>query len=310
MVLQMLADIVSKNGNLLLNFPPRPDGTLDDDELKILAEMAAWMPINGEAIFGTRPWKVFGEGPHGVKGGGFNEGRLKYTAEDIRFTTRGKTLYALALGWPTDGKLKVRSLATPAGKVEGVSMLGSKERLRWTQEGDALVVEVPKVKPCDHVYVLKIAGRDLKPAPIPPPSPAPPIQPGADGRIVLPAIKADLEGPTPNYDEGKDNIGWWGSSDDYVSWAFEVVRPGRYVVEITYSCANGREGSQFVVAVGEQALTGTSTPTGSWSDHQTVKLGTITIDKAGPATLTVKPKAPPEWKVIGLRSVTLTPEAP
>ena len=106
----MLADIVSKNGNLLLNFPPRADGTLDDDELKILARMAAWMPVNGEAIFGTRPWKVFGEGTVKVKGGGFNEDKLKYTAQDIRFTTKGEVLYAIALGWPEDGKLLVRRL--------------------------------------------------------------------------------------------------------------------------------------------------------------------------------------------------------
>ena len=103
LVLQMLADIVSKNGNLLLNLPPRPDGSLDDDELKTLAELAKWMPVNGEAIFGTRPWKVFGEGPSRVDSGGFNEGKLRYTSRDIRFTTKGRNLYALVLDWPEDG---------------------------------------------------------------------------------------------------------------------------------------------------------------------------------------------------------------
>ena len=97
-VIQMLCDIVSKNGNLLLNFPPRPDGTLDDDELKILAGMAAWMPVNGEAIFGTRPWKVYGEGARKIRSGLFNEDSLRYTAKDIRFTTKGPVLYAIAAG--------------------------------------------------------------------------------------------------------------------------------------------------------------------------------------------------------------------
>ena len=165
LVIQMLADIVSKNGNLLLNFPPRPDGTLDDDELKILDEMAAWMPTNGEAIFGTRPWKVFGESPRKIKGGMFNEGTLRYTAQDIRFTTKGDVLYAIALGWPEDGRLLVRSLAAPAGKIDSVALLGSSDRLAWSQQGDGLAVTLPKKRPCQYACVLKIAGRDLKPAP-------------------------------------------------------------------------------------------------------------------------------------------------
>src|SRR5208337_5303271 len=116
-VIQMLCDIVSKNGNLLLNFPPRPDGTLDDDELKILDGMAAWIAVNGEAIYGTRPWKVFGEGAGKLQGGMFNEGNLHYTSQDIRFTTKGEVLYAITLGWPEDGKLCIHSLATSAGKI-------------------------------------------------------------------------------------------------------------------------------------------------------------------------------------------------
>jgi alpha-L-fucosidase len=167
MILQMLADIVSKNGNMLLNFPPAPDGSLDDDELKILAELAEWMPINGEAIFGTRPWAVFGEGPSKVeKGENFNEGKLQYSAKDIRFTTKGESLYALVLGWPTDGKLIVKSLATPAGKISGVTLLGSADHLVWTQTNEGLVVTLPEQKPCEHVFALKIGGSHLQPAPV------------------------------------------------------------------------------------------------------------------------------------------------
>ena len=166
MVLQMLADIVSKNGNLLLNFPPRPDGTLDGDELKILAELAAWMPVNGEAIFGTRPWKVFGEGSSRVKSGGFNEGALRYTAHDIRFTTKGDKLYALALGWPADRRLVIRSLAASAGTISTVDLLGHAGKLDWTQTGDGLIVTMPEQKPCDHVFALKIMGADLRPVPV------------------------------------------------------------------------------------------------------------------------------------------------
>jgi alpha-L-fucosidase len=159
----MLADIVSKNGNLLLNFPPRPDGTLDDEERKILAELAAWMPVNGEAIFGTRPWKVFGEGPSRVQSGGFNESKLCYTARDIRFTRKDGTLYALALAWPADGRLVIRSLASSAGKVSAVHLLGHAGKLDWTQTGDGLIVTMPEQKPCAHVFTLKIAGAEFEP---------------------------------------------------------------------------------------------------------------------------------------------------
>ena len=84
----MLVDIVSKNGNLLLSIPVRGDGTIDDDEVAFLHSMANWMAVNGEGIFGTRPWKIYGEGPTQVSGGMFNEQKVHYTAEDLRFTTK------------------------------------------------------------------------------------------------------------------------------------------------------------------------------------------------------------------------------
>jgi alpha-L-fucosidase len=102
----MLVDIVSKNGNLLLNVVLRPDGSLDPEVETMLHQLADWTAVNGEAIYGTRPWLVFGEGPTQVKGGAFKED-FTYTAQDIRFTTKGKTLYAIALGWPDDGKFVI-----------------------------------------------------------------------------------------------------------------------------------------------------------------------------------------------------------
>jgi len=102
--IQMLVDIVSKNGNLLLNVVQRPDGSLDPEAEQMLKEMADWIAIHGEAIYSTRPWQVYGEGPVRTKGGHFKED-FKYTAKDIRFTTKGKTLYAVALGWPEDGEV-------------------------------------------------------------------------------------------------------------------------------------------------------------------------------------------------------------
>ena len=155
-VVQMLADIVSKNGNLLLNFPLRSDGTLDAPQEKIVAELTEWTRLNAEAIFGTRPWRLFGEGAAPVAGGHFNEDKQRYTAEDIRFTTRDGKLYAIALAWPESGKLTIKSLA--GATVGSVKMPGSPDALKCTRDAEGLVVELPATRPCDHAFVLRIEG--------------------------------------------------------------------------------------------------------------------------------------------------------
>jgi len=161
-VIKMLIDIVSKNGNLMLNIPVRGDGTIDDDESQVLAGLAAWMPANQEAIFGTRPFTDFGEGAPDVKGSAnFNENAARpYTAEDIRFTTKGRTLYAFALAWPAAGKVTIRTLAKGGagypGEVAKVELLGSKGALTFARDATGLVVNLPAQKPHDYAYALKI----------------------------------------------------------------------------------------------------------------------------------------------------------
>jgi alpha-L-fucosidase len=164
-VIHMLADIVSKNGNLLLNIPLKHNGTIDPEAEKVLADLGDWMTVNGEAIYGTRPWKVFGEGL--TQGGGhFNEDGQRYGARDIRFTTRGDDLYALVLGWPADGLVRVRSLARDAGTVTRVSLLGRDGELRWTQTQAGLEVQLPTQRAIEYAFALKIRGSGLRPAPL------------------------------------------------------------------------------------------------------------------------------------------------
>jgi len=168
-VIGMLVDIVSKNGNLLLNIPVRGDGTIDSDETAFLHEMAAWMAVNGEGIFATRPWKIYGEGPSltteqekGRFGGLKDVSGKPYTAQDIRFTASkdGHTLYAVALGWPADGKLVVKSLAKNSplggGEIQGVKLLGGKTKLSFTQDETGLAISLPAEKPCDYAFVFAI----------------------------------------------------------------------------------------------------------------------------------------------------------
>jgi len=147
-VIGMLADIVSKNGNLLLNIPVRGDGTIDEKEEAVLEGIAAWMDVNKQAIFGTRPWKIFGEGPasEGVAltAQGFNEGKGKpFTAEDVRYTTKGNDLYALVLG-PPKGPIKMPALGKSAAlldkKIASIQQLGATVPPTWNQEDTALVI--------------------------------------------------------------------------------------------------------------------------------------------------------------------------
>lgn len=161
-IIQMLVDIVSKNGNLLINIVQTPEGDLEPDMLNTLNEIGKWTAANGEGIYGSRPWKVFGERPvnaTSVKAGNFNEGQVKYTAEDIRFTSNGKKLYAFLLGTPT-GDIRIKPLGKSSAintqKISSVSLLGSKEKIQWQQEADALVIKKPMDLPTWKVLGFRI----------------------------------------------------------------------------------------------------------------------------------------------------------
>jgi alpha-L-fucosidase len=164
-VIHRLCDIVSKNGNLLLSIPVRGDGSIDSDERAVLESLAEWMARNGEAIHGTRPWRSFGEGPTQVAGGMFNEGQGQaFTAEDVRFTTKAGALYAIALGSPRFGPLRIRSLAQGSalapGEVAGVEVLGV-GAVPFTRSRKGLEVQVPEGLAGAPAIVVKILGQGL-----------------------------------------------------------------------------------------------------------------------------------------------------
>lgn len=160
-VIRMLADIVSKNGNLLLNVVLYPDGSLPPESQALLADLAAWMAINSEAIHGTRPWRIHGEGPTNTAAGAFQED-VAYTSADIRFTTRGDVLYAISLGQP-QGRVAIASLGRDAGHesraVHQIYLLGHPQALEFRQTGAALVVDMPAQSPSLHAAAFKISFR-------------------------------------------------------------------------------------------------------------------------------------------------------
>ncbi|HEX8920867.1 MAG TPA: alpha-L-fucosidase [Pyrinomonadaceae bacterium] len=169
MVIDMLVDIVSRNGNLLLNFPLPNNGMLDAEELRILSAITDWMKINGEAIYTTRPWKIYGAGPSTTPASSdakFNESkRRELMAEDVRFTRKGQTLFAFFMGWPEDGKITLAPLAIEGthkvGKISHVELLGFRGQLRWSQDEAGLKVQLPLEKPGAYAFALKVNGLRL-----------------------------------------------------------------------------------------------------------------------------------------------------
>ncbi len=155
-----LVDIVSKNGNLLLNVGPRADGVITDEPANLLRGLGDWLKVNGEAIYETRHWDTFGEGQQDTVAKPFDEKAEKpLKLGDIRFTCKSDALYAVSMGWPED-KLIIRSMgrgsSLNAERVAKVTLLGTGQELQWSQESDGLHVEAPSKKPCEHAWTFKI----------------------------------------------------------------------------------------------------------------------------------------------------------
>lgn len=169
-IVRDLVDIVSKNGNLLLNIGPKPDGTIPEEQKNILLSIGRWLKVNGEAIYGTHCWKKYGEGETESAKGSFSDNEATpYTATDIRFTTKGNDFYAISLGW-SDKDIVIKSLTPDVigdAEILGVSMLGSNEKIQWEKTAEGLKVSFPSVQPCEFAYSFKISfdkmvGKNLK----------------------------------------------------------------------------------------------------------------------------------------------------
>ena len=154
-IIDQLVDIVSKNGNLLLNVPPRADGTLDDEAIHLLKEIGAWLRVNGEGIYGSRPYTYFGEGPTTVEGGHFSK-MAQLTAEDYRYTTKGDTIFAFVCGEP-EAEIRLESFSAKSyHRLKSVEMLGVDPPLQFSQTEEALVVAVPDKLPSKYAICIRI----------------------------------------------------------------------------------------------------------------------------------------------------------
>ena len=159
-VVDDLIDIVSKNGCMLLNIAPHPDGSIPEEQKERLRGIGKWLKLNGEAIYGSRPWLIFGEGPTETPVGHLSDtGFDGFSEKDIRFTTQGDTLFAIALGWPNSGTLNIEHLGTKhlPETITAVRLIGHDESLVWKQGTHSLEITLPKSKPCEHAFVFAVS---------------------------------------------------------------------------------------------------------------------------------------------------------
>jgi alpha-L-fucosidase len=163
-IIPFLVDIVSKNGNLLLSIPLPGYGEPDSDEIAFLEELADWQRVNSEAIKGTRPWSVFGEGlsTEAQQIPSYQLSKIKFDHTDIRFTTKGDILYAIALGWPADGKIVIKSLAVNSAnyprQIRKVELIGASSEVKWKRGAQGLEIQVPDTPPCKYAFSMRISA--------------------------------------------------------------------------------------------------------------------------------------------------------
>jgi len=309
-VLHVLIDIVSKNGQLLLNISPMADGTIPQNQQNVLLGIGDWLAVNGDAIYGTRPWVIFGEGPTRMKKGGHFVRSMNYTAKDIRFTTKGDTLYAIFLGQPS-GEMTIACLGVNTGicggKASRVSLLGREGDLEATQDEDGLHVTFPETLPSQNAVAIKIEG--LKIAGIKPQIDEQilgalwqteahrPLTKFSDAKAMLLAENAALHGArinTETKDNGKHNIGFWDNPDDFASWKVEFPEAGTYRVFGRF--ASPKEAS-FQLQVGDATLQAQSPATSGFDRFKTVMIGSIRVKEPGVHDVNITP-IPEKWSAI------------
>jgi len=304
-----LIDIVSKNGVLLLNVCPKADGTITEEQQTVLREMGRWLKVNGEAIYATRPWEVYGEGPtHTEKEGGFLE-TIQYTPQDIRYTRSkdGKTLYAIAMGWPQDDIVLRFVQIDRAGPNARVTLLGRNQPLSFkVNDSRQLAIQIPALseaqRPCRHAYAFEITGFDV--------SLSPEARFALPGAVTLKAENAVLEGQKIGIEEksaGVSNIGFWDNPAERAHWLLYIRTAGTYNVVGAFATPHSE--SLLTVEVADQRLPFSVKRTGTWDKPQTVDIGTVRFDEPGVYHLVLRATDRNKWHAANVWNIKLAPQS-
>ncbi len=294
-----LIDIVSKNGNLLLNIGPKPDGTIPEEQQAILLEMGKWLKVNGESIYGTRPWVKYGEGPTKTKEGAHQEGDNKGgTSKDYRFTVKGDILYVTCMGWPEDD-FSIASLGKDTTEkfeiqIKDLALLGYDGTLKWKQTPGHLIIERPAEKTGDHAFVFKINMNGL-------------TKQMSDYERSIPEEPETvycLPGNSLRNGEGygvrDGNINNW-DKDVVLRWNIKIRKAGKYQISIEQ---RNHMGEKYILEVNGQQLTNPAKNTErAFFD---LILGEVQFDRPGNYELTMKALPDEEWhKKLLLKQIKL-----
>ncbi|UCG49443.1 MAG: alpha-L-fucosidase [Phycisphaerales bacterium] len=309
-IVDVLVDIVSKNGCMLLNVGPAADGTIPEGAQKILRGIGAWLKVNGQAIYDTRPWRVFGEGPTLNAGGGFSENKDKpYTARDIRFTRSkdGKTLYAIALDKPekelTIQSMQIDRLAPGAS----VRLLGHEGTVRYRlNDAGQLVIEMPALdadrQSCRHAFAFKLSGFEISLS-----EHALFSRPDA---VTLTAEKAVLFGGKIKLQEyaGRMNIGFWDRPEDSIHWLLAINRPGEYLLRGEFSAAYAS--TRLLVECADRKIEANIPKTNNWATTEFVRFDRLKFDKPGVYQIALRAADPDNWKAANVYQLQLAVHEP
>jgi alpha-L-fucosidase len=300
-LIHVLVDIVAKNGCMLLNVGPNADGSIPERAEKLLLELGAWLKVNGEAIYGTRPWLVYGEGPTRSGGGGFSEGHDQaFSARDIRFTTKGDALYAITLGWPERRFTLQAVRADSVGADARVELLGHGVVSHGTNAQEQIVIEAPALAPaqlpCQHAFAFKLTGFRTSVHPS-----ARFEQPDA---VRLEPGKATCEGSLRlQVNEGRPNVGYWDAPGDRLHWLVPVKTAGRYTLRGEFSSAYGS--SDLKVTVANQSRSAEVPKSDGWFRPRFVSFGEFQFGQAGVFHLVLEPAAPEHWCAVNVYQIRL-----
>jgi hypothetical protein len=294
-----------------MNIPLRADGTIDNHCEVLLADFAAWMKVNGEAIFETRPFVIYGEGPTPLPNNGMNELKAPMTAQDIRFTTKGDTLYAIMCGWPASGQAVIKTLAKDAacvsGEITGLELLGCREQLKWSRTGEGLVITLPSQKPCQHAFVFKITGLKGNPSVVSTPATVI-IRPDRENTLRLTAEDAVLHGERirVQYTGNVVCLSSWDYPKEYATWdRVQFTRAGTY--EVSVEVAIRDLPSDLMIEIAGQRLIRKLSITGQWDNYVRVSFGNVEIKESGTLQVTARPGGTVDWHSVNMGPITIKP---